>query len=242
MPAGFLSPSSPILTKLTSNDLDHDPIVHVDEGRGPRNGFIHIGPDIVGSAERLPLDMRQAQLPLSAAGDHDGIKVSYGTQVDGLRNGISTRVLYAFDIGTDGAILRFGKMPPVVEIGGEATAEMVSDLVLIVQQINTALPPDWQLAFVTDKALRTREPGRIFVTFAPEVTGSHDATVGTAEKQVYQGVVQSAQVIVEDHYWIGNQNRETGRPRSGARVASCAGPWVILADREMPQYPLCCRE
>ena len=107
---------------------------------------------------------------------------SYGTPGDG--DGADVQLF------PGGLVVRFAATPPTVHIADGTPAALIDETVRVVQAINAALPPVWQLGFSPDPvAAGTAAPadGVILVTFAPqaswpaEAVPPGDADIGLAE-------------------------------------------------------------
>ena len=101
---------------------------------------------------------------------------------------------------SDGLFLRFETVPPTVRVAQGTAAELIDETVRVVQLINAALPPAWQLQF-------SREPGpvgmlgvpdgEILVEFAAQEDWPHTDTPPTSE-EIHIGLAQPYYRIVPD--------------------------------------------
>ena len=173
------------------------PIVALD-------GFLHVGADVAAPDDQL--------LPVTAHGDID---LFYGLAQDGMGAAEVIAYLQADAVAypsadgedngdvqllSDGLFLRFETAPPTVRVAEGTAAELVDETVRVVQLINAALPPAWQLQF-------SREPGpvgmlgvpdgEIFVEFAAQEDWPHTDTPPTSE-EIHIGLAQPYYRIVPD--------------------------------------------
>lgn len=188
----------PDLPNLRPEDVAHAPVVQVGIDN-PDGGRLYIGSE-VNPPTNLPAQVVE----------HGDATISHGHVRDGyvrdsILGGDLAYYLFLDSVASDSP-MRFGPESPVIRIYGEATEEMVSDLILTIQQINTALPDSWQIQFTTEPWLAGGVPhGSIAVNFRPDID-----TPGIAHSTPHQGQIASSHVIIQPHFWTDNQ-REHGR-------------------------------
>ena len=151
-------PAIPLpLPELKPRMAAHAPVHNIRRPLGP--DMIYIGADV-----------KPSDNVLNPIGKQDGITVTYGT----IRDGVSASKLIehlSYDRVIDGIhvvrpIDRW-RWPPTVRVADNATSEMLSDTVRVVQILNAALPKDWQLS-VDPRPISSdipRSDGEIIVNF-----------------------------------------------------------------------------
>ena len=178
------APGLPLQTALLARQA---PLINLD-------GQLHVGADVAAPAGVL-----------SVVGVHGDASVSHGPIRDGV--GAAEVIAYlqadavSYDTPVDGddadvqlipggLVVRFAATPPTVHVADGTPAALVDETVRVVQAINTALPPVWQLGISPDPiAAGTPGPadGEILVTFAPQASWPAeavlpgDADIGLAE-------------------------------------------------------------
>ena len=171
----------PDLPLQTARHAHQSPIVNLD-------GRLHVGADVAPPAGALPVLAR-----------HGDTSVSYGS----VRDGVGAAELLAYlredaasyanpddDEGADaqpfpdGLVFRFAATPPTVRVA-EGTPEALTDeTVRVVQSINAALSPSWQLGFAAGPFTADAPgppDGEILVTFAPQAQWPFEAAPPTPE-------------------------------------------------------------
>lgn len=139
-------------------------MIHVGANVAPYDSFVHASPQP------------------KAIHHHDDIAVSQGSVRDGV---LADRLIQhrSFDRVIDGIHVvlpmdRWGASPPTIRVADNATPEMVSDTVKVVQILNTALPKHWQLRVdptpISSNTMRL--DGSIIVSF--ETPPSHTSEGG----------------------------------------------------------------
>ena len=119
---------------------------------------------------------------LEEAVDHG----AYGLHYERVNDGAGVSVLTGLLTRDESGVKRWGTAPPTVHVAPGATAEQAAETRLIVNYINDALPPDWQLQWSDGRLGAPADPdralhdGRIRVVFAPADTWPEagDETLG----------------------------------------------------------------
>ena len=177
-------PGLPLQTALLAHQA---PLINL-------GGQLRVGADVAAPAGALPVVAAHGEAGVSHGTIRDGVgaaeviaylqadAASYGTPGDG--DGADVQLL------PGGLVVRFAAAPPTVHIADGTPAALIDETVRVVQAINAALPPVWQLGFSPDPvAAGTAAPadGVILVTFAPqaswpaEAVPPGDADIGLAE-------------------------------------------------------------
>lgn len=158
------------------------------------NGRLHVGADVAGPAEDLSNVAGHGDASVSHGTIRDGVgaaeviaylqadAVSYGAPDDG--DGSDVELL------PGGLVIRFATDPPTIRVAEGTPEALIDETVRVVQAINAALPPAWQLRFSPDPvaAVATAPAdGEILVTFAPQASWftqtilPEDVGIGLAE-------------------------------------------------------------
>ncbi|MDE0373474.1 MAG: hypothetical protein OXI73_13160 [Rhodospirillales bacterium] len=206
----------PLQTALLAHQA---PLINLD-------GQLHAGADVAAPAGALPV-----------VAVHGDASVSHGT----VRDGVGAAELIAY-LQADGAaggapddgdgadvqllpgglVVRFAATPPTVHVAAGTPAELIDETVRVVQAINAALPPAWQLGFNPDPIAAgtpALADGIILITFAPqaswpaEAVPPGDADIGLAEPRY--GVVPTGDPevpwlleIVAGRIWVDPSETE----------------------------------
>ena len=178
------APGLPLQTALHAHQA---PLIHLD-------GQLHVGADVAAPAGALPIVAVHGDASVSHGTIRDGVGAAeviaylqadaapYGATDDG--DGADVQLI------PGGLVVRFAATPPIVHFADGTPAALIDETVRVVQAINAALPPVWQLGISPDPvAAVTPSPadGVILVTFAPqaswpaEAVPPGDADIGLAE-------------------------------------------------------------
>lgn len=145
-------------------------------------GQLHVGADVAAPAEALPVVAVHGDAGISHGTIRDGVgaaeiiaylqadAASYGAPDDG--DGADVQLL------PGGLVVRFAAAPPTVHVAEGTPAALIDETVRVVQAINAALPPAWQLGFSPDPVnAGSAAPADnvILVTFAPQASWPADA-------------------------------------------------------------------
>ena len=140
---------------------------------------VHVGSDVAVSDAQLTPTPR-----------HGAAAVSYGQVQDGL--GAAELLAYlredarallsgdpegdaGLEFLQDGLLLRFQAVPPIVRVVDGARPELIDETVRVVQLLNTALPPGWQVRFDHEPGspgLLSPPDGEILIEFGPQADWS----------------------------------------------------------------------
>ena len=109
---------------------------------------------------------------LEEAGAHGAYALHYERVNDGAGASVLTGLLTTDGAGAPSPVKRWGPVPPTVHVAAGTTAAQVAELRLVVNYLNSALPPGWQLRWSDERfdvpaGDGASLDGRIEVVFAP---------------------------------------------------------------------------
>ncbi|MYD93285.1 MAG: hypothetical protein F4Y02_06265 [Chloroflexi bacterium] len=219
---GTATPELPLQTAVLAPQA---PVVDLD-------GRLHVGADVASLAGDLPIVAVHGDTSVAHGTIRDRVgaeeviaylqadAASYAAPNDG--DGSEVQLL------PGGLVFRFAATPPTVRVADSTPAELIDEVVRVVQAINAALPSEWQLRFGPDPLAAvapTPADGEILVTFAPqanwaaEAVPPDDESIGLAEPRYAIMPTEDPEVpwrieIVAGRVWVDPSQTE-GMERLG---------------------------
>ena len=191
-----------------------------------------------------------AAVPTTPALAHEEAEVRHLRLRDGVSAAELLRYLRADADYREGMLLRWGNTPPTVRVEEGTPDELVREVHMAVQVINSSLPSDWQLRFDAKPTTKDREMNRGFIDVVfddkedwPDQMGAYVSGVAY-HKQTGSGEITAGQIFVDPERSRAGRDRfsvllhELLHTLGRGHVDKVAFPYTIMHARGLAKADL----